>query len=406
MTCNAFFVAVILPASWAVGMAEHLASAVNMISGITAEEEYCLSVQGGIGVDGAALVLESCAKTVAFGDGRDMFSLQPSGQLLNVPGGKCASVGESEIKEGAFVSLADCESASRWEIQSNGQLKLKSTADYCLTQVGVAPGVRDVAANAAAMASSTRNVASHGAAMAVDGQMKTFWASKFDDTAEPVEFLVDLGGVHSLQSMDIFWEFPARSFSVSLSTDGEHFTEVFATDANVMPTSRMALGGNNARKVRIMMKEPHPADAAFQGHKLYGISGISVYAEGLRAVVSECGKASKSSDARDKYFLSAASEFDESAAKAFRSEVPALEAARAALAASIAELGDALPKLESCGAHAFSRQRVSRNLRKLQEQVVGRVGSASHSSAVDAEDLNLLLSAARSTIVNIRGALA
>lgn len=117
---------------------------------------------GGIGVDGAALVLESCAKTVAFGDGRDMFSLQPSGQLLNVPGGKCASVGESEIKEGAFVSLADCESASRWEIQSNGQLKLKSTADYCLTQVGVAPGVRDVAANAAAMASSTRNVASHG----------------------------------------------------------------------------------------------------------------------------------------------------------------------------------------------------------------------------------------------------
>lgn len=91
--------------------------------------------------------------------------------------------------------------------------------------------------------------------MAVDGQMKTFWASKFDDTAEPVEFLVDLGGLHSLQSMDIFWEFPARSFSVSLSTDGEHFTEVFATDANVMPTSRMALGGNNARKVRIMMKE-------------------------------------------------------------------------------------------------------------------------------------------------------
>ena len=47
MTCNAFFVAVILPASWAVGIAEHLASAVNMISGITAEEEYCLSVQGG-----------------------------------------------------------------------------------------------------------------------------------------------------------------------------------------------------------------------------------------------------------------------------------------------------------------------------------------------------------------------
>ena len=91
--------------------------------------------------------------------------------------------------------------------------------------------------------------------MAVDGQMKTFWASKFDDTTEPVEFLVDLGIVHNLKNMDIFWEFPARSFSVSLSTDGEHFNEVFATDANVLVTSRVALGGNNARKVCILMKE-------------------------------------------------------------------------------------------------------------------------------------------------------
>ena len=113
-------------------------------------------------MNGAALVLETCAKTVAFGDGRDMFSLQPSGQLLNVPSGKCANVGGSEIKDGAFVSLADCESASRWEVQGNGQLKLKSAADFCLTQEGVSPGVRDVAANAAAMASSTMSVASHG----------------------------------------------------------------------------------------------------------------------------------------------------------------------------------------------------------------------------------------------------
>ena len=113
-------------------------------------------------MDGAALILESCAKTVASGDGRDMFSLQPNGQLLHVPGGNCVSVGESETKEGAFVSLASCETAARWEIQSNGQFKLKSTADFCLTQGGVAPGLHDVAANAAAMASSTMNVASHG----------------------------------------------------------------------------------------------------------------------------------------------------------------------------------------------------------------------------------------------------
>ena len=91
--------------------------------------------------------------------------------------------------------------------------------------------------------------------MALDSQPKTFWASKFDDIAEPVEFVVDLGAIHPLHSMDISWEFPARAFSVSQSDDGVHFAEVFATDANVVHTSRVALGGVIARKVRIVMRE-------------------------------------------------------------------------------------------------------------------------------------------------------
>lgn len=406
MKLNVSFVAVILPASRAFGSAEQVANAVNVISGITGEEEYCLSVSGGIGTDGAGLALESCAKTSAFGDGRDLFTLQPGGQLANVPSGKCVSVIETEVKEDAFVSLASCDCASRWEVQSNGQFKMKSTGDFCLTQEGAAPGLQDVAANAAATASSTVNAASHGAAMAVDGQMKTFWASKYDDTAGPVEFLVDLGSIHTLHDMEVFWEFPARAFSVSLSTDGSHFTEVFATDANVMPTSRLALGGSEGRKVRITMKEPHPTGATFQGHRLYGIRTVSVYAQGLRAVVSDCGKASKSSDARDKYFLTAATEFDEAPAKSFLSELPALESARVALAANIAELSDALPKLESCGMHALSRQRASQKLGQMRKQIVARGSSASLLSAVDTEDLDVLLKAARSTIISIRGALA
>ena len=117
---------------------------------------------GGIGIDGAPLVLESCAKAVALGDGRDLFSLQPGGQLLNVPGGKCASVGKSEVTEGSVVSFVECDGASQWEVQSNGQLKLNAVGDFCLTQEGVAPGPRDVAADAAGMSSSTANAFSHG----------------------------------------------------------------------------------------------------------------------------------------------------------------------------------------------------------------------------------------------------
>ena len=120
----------------------------------------CALAHGGIGENGAGLALESCAKAVASGDGRDVFALQPSGQLLNVPSKRCASV--DEPKEGTRVSLVDCDSASLWEVQSTGQLKLKSVGDFCLTQEGVAPGLRDAAANAAAMASSTLNVLSHG----------------------------------------------------------------------------------------------------------------------------------------------------------------------------------------------------------------------------------------------------
>ena len=91
--------------------------------------------------------------------------------------------------------------------------------------------------------------------MAVDGQINTFWASKFDDTAEPVEFLIDLGGIFNVEHMEIFWEFPARAFSVLLSSDGDHFTEVFATSANVVSTSHLSVGGKSGRKVRIIMKE-------------------------------------------------------------------------------------------------------------------------------------------------------
>ena len=138
---------------------------------------------------------------------------------------------------------------------------------------------------------------------------------------------------------------------------------------------------------------------------MYGIRVVSVYAQGLRAVVSDCGKAAKSADARDKYFLTAANEFDESPAKSFRSESPALESARAALAASIAELSDALPKLESCGVHALPRQHAAQKL-GLRKQVAARASSATSPSVVDTEDLDMLLKAARSTIVSIRGALA
>ena len=92
--------------------------------------------------------------------------------------------------------------------------------------------------------------------MAVDNSEDTFWASQFD-TESPIEYTIDFGEIKRLHTAELSWEFPAKSFSVSVSADGEHFTEVFATDTNVLRTLRIALSGSGtpARKIRIIMYE-------------------------------------------------------------------------------------------------------------------------------------------------------
>ena len=60
------------------------------------------------------------------------------------------------------------------------------------------------------------------------------------------------------------WEFPAKAFTVSVSTDGVKWSEVFATDSNVLSSSSIALGAVPAAKVRVTMREAsHPASRHF-----------------------------------------------------------------------------------------------------------------------------------------------
>ena len=78
---------------------------------------------------------------------------------------------------------------------------------------------------------------------------------KFDDTKGPIEFIIEFGEEQQLQFIEIEWEFPARGFAVSLSVDGDHFNEAFATDANILEHFRSGLGSKVARKLRITMYE-------------------------------------------------------------------------------------------------------------------------------------------------------
>merc|ERR1712061_518490 len=139
-----------------------------------------------------------------------------------------------------------------------------------------------------------------------------------------------------------------------------------------------------ARKAKVVMSQPHPLLGHLHGHSVYGISSLSFKAARMQTVVEECLKASKSADARDKYFLSRVSEADACPSKQLRSELPAFEAAKSSLAATTAELVDVLPALATCSAsgaellqHKGGSLLLGEQLRSVQTTAARRLGSGS-----------------------------
>ena len=151
-------------------------------SGITATKQMCLTTSGGQlsrsvqrlfrgnpsrVFAGTAVVLEECMDALAAGDGRELWKLQPNGQLVSL-GGKCAGLLDNDAQGGGQIVLMDCDSAlknndgrSQWAMLGNGQMKLARHGDYCLSQNGPGTGRRNVATKAAATATSSFNV-EHG----------------------------------------------------------------------------------------------------------------------------------------------------------------------------------------------------------------------------------------------------
>ena len=72
------------------------------------------------------------------------------------------------------------------------------------------------------------------------------------DPAGPVTITVDLGSSKRLSTVGIQWEFPAKSFTVGVSADGIKWSEVYATDSNVLSSNTIALG---SARVRVVMHE-------------------------------------------------------------------------------------------------------------------------------------------------------
>lgn len=378
-----------------------------MVSGISASEEMCLTAaSGGADADATEVLLEACAAALAAGDGRELWRRLPNGQIASAEVAKCLDA------EGGAVVLKLCDGGSSWETMGNGQLRISAAGGSCLSQKGPAAGMEDVAAHGAITASSTADTAAHGANMAVDGSSSTFWASALDPTG-PVTITADLGDQKKLRAVDISWEFPAKSFTVAVSTDGVKWSEVFATDTNVLSSVSIQLGSISASRVRVVM---HEASASFHGRAVYGIRELVVRAPRLQTIVEDCAAAAGSADARDKYFANYVGEVGPCSSKALRSELPALEAARASVAAVVAELAEALPKMSSCHGTAgfISRTGGSRTVahsgrsdaHATSGNAAAIVQKVDSQNGVDTSAVAALLAEARRVIVAARAALA
>ena len=351
-------------------------------------------------------VFVGCASVLvrlAAGDGRELFSLQPNGQLLSTGGRLCVSASS----EGA-LALEKCDlaaSSSAFEVQGNAQLEVRGEGHLCLSQMGSAAGAVDAALHSAAAATSTMDALAHGATMAVDGVASTYWASSFTDAGEIVEFVVDFGSPTSLLMADISWEFAAQAFSISVSTDGKRWGDVFSTNVNVLNRTRVPLGPSVATKLKIAMSKPSPS-ARVRGRALYGIRSLSISTNALRAVVGGCGDAAKTKDARDKYFLSAVGEFDPCPSKSMRGELPGLEAATSSLAAVASELAETISRASVCDGAALSSEVAFRAPQATLTAIARRscAGSLLLGSELDLEAIEHLQAEAKRLILLARAA--
>jgi len=376
-----------------------------LISGVSAASEMCLSAESG------TIVLEPCTKAIAAGDGRELWQNTPSGQITSAASKKCIA---GDAEKGITLTGCDDAAASQWEAQGNGQLRLGGAAQFCLSQKGSTASSREVAASSAISSSSTADPAAHGANKAVDGSSSSFWASALDPT-EPVIITLDLGGVHQLQSVNVDWEFPPKSFAVGLSEDGVKWTEAFATDSNVLASTSLPLGLAAASQLRIVMHEAHSLYGKFKGHAVFGVASLQVYAVGMQSIVEDCAAAAKSKDARDKYFQSYVGDAGASSSSALRSEVPSLEAATASVASTVSELVDVLPKLASCRGTDILLSAAARakagSLSHTSSQTASAAGAKSIVKDVDAKNsiqvnaVNALMKEARRAVIAARAVL-
>merc|ERR1719158_2063683 len=241
--------------------------------------------------------------------------------------------------------------------------------------------------------------------MSVDGR-STYWASKLDPML-PVEFSLDFGHSAKLDNALIQWEYPARSFAVLLSADGINWEEAFSTDVNALKVTRFMLGGKSANQAKVVLREAHPVYGKIRGRSIFGISSLSFFSNQMETVAEDCSHAEQSADARDKFFIVAATAQDDAPLNRLRAVLPALDVAAASLATSMSALFDAMPLVSACKGTGGSLLAEGGHVRMQETNGNVAVGSRARAvlgkdgtADVDLESAEMLFETARSAILH------
>lgn len=307
--------------------------------GVTSKEPQCLVTLKGTD---ARLGVESCAEASSAGDGRGLFALQANGQLYTTAGKRCLVADGQTQQDGQHVlKLGSCDyrgpGTLAWRVAPDASMKalpLDSTGvngisqkdPLCLSLAGPGPpGEYDAARNSAATATSSAESVTHGAACAVDGDTSTYWASEVD-AERPTVLAVNLGKSVPISSVDIDWECSAQDFSVESNATGEpedwvtrytspsqlHSPGQAADD--VQRTTHIPLDGAEASAVRVAMRGTtlHCGEGSSGGRMshAFAVRRLALHSPRLTPVLDDCSRATKSGDARGKWFLAGIRQFD------------------------------------------------------------------------------------------------
>ena len=365
-----------------------------LVSGVTAADENCLVASG------AGVWLESCEAAVASAQGKEIWSLATDGGLVHVSSKKC--LGASGSTDLSLLELVPCVAAgaAKWELQANGQVKM-SQSNLCVSQLGSASAVLNIAAAASASASSTLDPG-HGASLTIDGLASTYWVSKMD-VAGDVTLLLDFGEAVRGSVLELDFEFVPSAFAVQAASSGAAWRQIFATDSNVLKHVRIPLDAADVLSgIKLVMQSAHPTLGSLNGRKLFGVRSARVMAHPMQPALVQCATAGKSVDGRDKFFPVAVSGFDPQAAAALAAELPALESADAALSAVVLELAEALPAISTCKPAAA----VLLNSNATVRQVRRKVEQAASGLSLGLSQESAVLQEARATVLAVRSLLA